>query len=106
MAQRRRGRNTGVLWGVVLLAIAYGGLLQYRRTLTGQAMLDGMIGVVLGLYVCSHPAANAVDLLFQGRGALRQMSSEWTGVGWLALNLLVLLIGWLVIVMGATRLVG
>ena len=106
MDQRRRGRNAAVLWGVVLLAIAYGGLLQSRRSLTGQAMLDGILGVILGLYVCSHPAANAVDLLFQRRGVLREMSSEWTGVGWLALNLLVLLVGWLVIVLGATRLVG
>jgi hypothetical protein len=106
MDQQRRGRNILVLWGLVLLAVTYGSLLHYRPTLTGQSMLDGMVGVILGLYICSHPAANAVDLLFLARGVLRQVSSEWSGIGWLALNLLVMLIGWLVIVDGATRFVG
>ena len=106
MQQRWRGRNTTVLWGLILLALAYGGLLRYLHTLTGINMLDGSIGVVLGLYICSRPAAHAVDLLFFERGAFHQLSSEWSGIGWLALNLLVLLVGWIVIVIGATRLVG
>ena len=91
---------------MVLLAIAYTGLLQYLRPLTGTHMLDGIIGVGLGLYICSHPAANAVDLLFFDRGVLQQASSEWSGIGWLALNLLVVLVGWFVIVVGVTRLVA
>lgn len=106
MDQRWRGHNTTVLWGLILLAMAYGGLLHYLHTLTGINILDGSMGVLLGLYICSHPAANAVDLLFFKRGALHQLSSEWSGVSWLALNVLVLLVGWIVIVIGATRLVG
>lgn len=106
MDQHQRRRNTKVLWRLILLAIAYGSLLYYRHTLTGANRLDGSIGVVLGLYICSHPAANAVDLLFFERGALYQISSEWSGITWLALNMLVLLVGWIVIVIGATRLAG
>lgn len=106
MDRRRRGHNTTVLWGLILLAMAYGGLLRYLHTLTGINIVDGSMGVLLGLYICSHPAANAVDLLFFERGALHQLSSEWSGIGWLALNFLVLLAGWVVIVIGATRLVG
>jgi hypothetical protein len=68
-------------------------------------VLDGSLGVILGLYICSHPAANAVDMLFFERYNLRQISSEWSGVGWLALNALVLLAGWMVIFIGLTRLV-
>lgn len=101
----RRGRNSGVLWGLILLVIVYIGLLRYLGTLTGVTLLDGIIGVALGLYVCSHPAANGVDLLFRERRGLPDDASAWSGVGWLALNLLVLVGGWLVIVTGTTRLV-
>lgn len=106
MDQGERGRKTRVLWGLILLAVAYGGVLRVLPALTGIATVDGIVGVILGLYICSHPAANAVDLMFYARGALRQVASGWSGVGWLALNALVVFIGWLVIVSGATRLVG
>ncbi|MBA2448184.1 MAG: hypothetical protein H0V51_09170 [Chloroflexi bacterium] len=103
---RSRRRNVMVLWGLVLLAIAFGALLHHRRTLTGLPLLDGALGVILGLYVCSHPAAHAIDLLFQARGAPDERASGWAGLGWLALNLLALLAGWLLIFLGTTRLVG
>ncbi|MBI3971960.1 MAG: hypothetical protein HY332_11775 [Chloroflexi bacterium] len=106
MHQHQRGRGTKVLWGLLLVAIAYGGLLYYRHTLTGRNTVDGMIGVILGLYVCSHPAANAVDALFLARAALRQVWSKWSGIRWLALNVVVALAGWLVIVSGAMRFAG
>jgi hypothetical protein len=101
--QHQHRRNTRILWGMVLLAIAYTGWFHYLHTLTGIPVLDGSIGVALGLYICSHPAANAVDMLFFERYNLRQIS-EWSGVGRLALNALVLLAGWMVIFVGLTRL--
>jgi hypothetical protein len=104
MGQRRRKRNTRVLWGMILLAIAYGILLRYLHTLTGTAMLDGSIGVALGLYICAHPAANAVNMLFFERDTLRQIP-EWSIVRWLLLNLVVLLAGWMVVFVGLRRLV-
>ena len=69
------------------------------------AYLDGIIGLAFGLYVCSHPAANAVSMLFFERQSLRQVSSGWSAVQWLALNLLTLLAGWMVVFIGITRLV-
>ena len=104
MDQHRRGRNIKALWGLVLLGIAYSGWFYYQRTLTGTNHVDGIISVLLGLYICSHPAANFLDLLFFARGA-HQVSSLPSTIFWLALNLLVLLIGWIVIFIGATRLV-
>jgi hypothetical protein len=65
-------------------------------------MLDGSVGVALGLYICSHPAANAVRMLFFERDTLRHIS-EWSVIRWLALNLLVLLAGWMVIFLGLRR---
>ena len=64
MDHHPRGRNTAVLWALILLGIAYSSLLYYGRRLTGTDKVDGIIGVLLGLYICSHPAANVVDLLF------------------------------------------
>jgi hypothetical protein len=45
-------------------------------------------------------------MLFYERGAFRRLTSGWAGIGWLALNLLVLFVGWLVIVSGAMRFAG
>ena len=101
-----RGRNIKTMWGLVLLSIAYSGWLYYQRTLTGTNKLDGMIGVLLGLYICSHPAANMLDLLFFGRAAGHQDSSARSNILWLALNVLVLLSGWTVIFVGTTRFVS
>jgi len=81
----------------------YGGLLSCQCISTGAHTLDGAIGVILGLYVCSHPAANAVDSLLFGHHAQRQISSRRSDMVWLALNLLALLSGWIVIFIGATR---
>ncbi len=46
----------------------------------------------------------ALDMLFFERGARRLVSSRRSGIVWLALNMLVLLIGWIVIIIGTTRL--
>ncbi len=91
---------------MLVLAILYTGLLHYRHSLTGRRVLDGSIGVVLALYICSRPAINAWDWLFFSRAHLRRIASTWVGVGWLALNTLVLLAGWVVLFVGLTRLVG
>jgi len=99
----RQGRNTWALWASVVAAAAYGVLLARLPTLTGEPKVDGAIGVVLGLYACSHPAANAIDALFYPRGALARVS--WLGAGWLALNGAVMVAGWLAIVAGVMRLV-
>ena len=106
MDQYRRGRNIKTLWAVVLFGITYSSLLYYQGTLTGANNVDGIIGVLFGLYICLHPAANLVDMLFFGRSARRQFPSKRSAVLWLAFNMLVLLIGWIVIFVGTTRFIG
>ncbi len=99
------GRNTQKLGALVLLGIVLSSLLCCRMTLTGRDNLDGVIAVVFGLYVCSHPAANMVDLLFfRRKGGFRFPSSRSAGL-WLMLNLLALVVGWMVIFLGTTRLI-
>jgi hypothetical protein len=106
MDQQRRGQKDLILSVLAVLGIAYGSLLYSRSTLTGTNNLDGIIGVVLGLYICSHPAANLIDMLFYRRGICYQFSSIRSAFWWLTLNVLVLLVSGVVIFVGTTRLIG
>jgi hypothetical protein len=98
-------RNTRVLWKLTLVAIAYLILLRVLPTSTRYPMLSGGIGVALGLYICAHPAANAVNMLFFERYTLQGIRSDGPLIRWLALNLFVLLMGWMVVFAGLRRLV-
>ena len=106
MGERRRGRNTKKLWALILVAIAYSGWFYFRRTLTGSDILDGSIGVLLGLYISAHPAANMLDMLFFFRHGGHEDSSWQSTLLWIALNVLVVLCGWNVIFVGTTRYVS
>jgi hypothetical protein len=94
-------RKTRLLVLLLVVAVIYT-VVPQTRTLTGNSRIDGQLGVVLGLFICAQPAANGVDVLFFDREALRRLSSGWLGIGWLLLNLFVLLCGWFVIVLGAS----
>lgn len=50
MDPKRRTHGTRILWALICLAAAYCGLLRYFGAFTGQPLLDGGLGVVLGLY--------------------------------------------------------
>jgi type VI protein secretion system component VasF len=102
--QRPSSRNTRALWILILVALLYGSLLYFRHGVTARHLPDGFIGVALGLFICSRPAANAVDLLYAERYGLRQITSTWDGIGWLALNLVVFFVGFAVIMSGTRQL--
>jgi hypothetical protein len=91
--------------GLALLAglgLAYVLWFSQQPILLGSHRLDGVVGILLGLYLGSHPAAHAIDLLFLERAARRPAS--WPRqAAWLALNGLALLVSLLVIIVGATR---
>jgi hypothetical protein len=106
MDQERRGLRVMTLSVLVVLGIAYISLLYSRHALTGMNHLDGIIGLVLGLYICSHPAANLVDILFYRQGIRHRFSSKRRALFWLALNVVVLFIGGIVIFAGTTQLIG
>lgn len=96
-------RNVRLLWALLISALVYLGLVLGLHTITGNPLGDGSIGVILGLFICSRPAGHAIDLLFAQRGEFQRLAREPSGLGWLALNLLVLCAGWVVIVIGAMR---
>ena len=105
MDQQRVGRKIFTLSVLAVVGVAYS-FLYSRGTLTGRNHLDGIIGVVLGLYICSHPAAHLIDMLFYRRGIRYRFSSTRSVVLWLALNVLVLLISGVVIFVGTTGLIA
>jgi len=104
LPRARHNRNRVALWRLILLAVGYGLLVSHLETLTGSATVDGAIGLGIGLFICAHPAANAVNMLFFERDLLRRLS-ELSIVRWLALNLVVLLVGWAVVYVGLRTLV-
>ena len=104
--QNRITHNLPVLGLLVLLASLYTGWFAYFSALTGNARLDGSLGLLLGLYVCSHPAANMLDmLLFMTADTREGITATRSGQFWLALNALTLLAGWVAIFSGAMRFV-
>ena len=93
-----------MLWALILAAVAYAAIFHYALNLTGSVRMDGVIGIMLGLYICSHPAANFLDLfLFSGRSAPK-FESIWSALLWFAFNALVMAAGWFDIFIGATKL--
>jgi membrane protein YqaA with SNARE-associated domain len=105
MNQPRLEHHTKRMWISVLLAIAYGSLLLYLHIFTGSNTLDGIIGVMLGLYIGSHPAAHLLDLLYLPHGARQDLLSSQSGIWWLVLNILMLFVGLITITVGANRFV-
>jgi hypothetical protein len=103
MTQQIYQPNTVRMWMLLVPASGYLAWIFYLPALSGGTLIDGSIGVLLGLFVCSHPAANGIDLLFLQRGAFRQAVRHASGVEWLVLNALVMFVGWIVLVVGASR---
>ena len=106
MGDGRPGSSPTVLVALLLLAAGYGALVTLQPALTGNALLDGVIGIGLGLYICSHPAAAMIDLLYADRLERERLISGWWESGWVGLNVLVMVGGRIVTVAGATRFVS
>jgi hypothetical protein len=93
------------VWSIVIAAV-YGALLYLWHGILGDAVLDGAIGIVLGLYTCSHPASYFLNLLFFERGSVPDDPRVPTGWSWAGFNVVVMIVGWLVVVVGAMQMAG
>jgi hypothetical protein len=95
---RRRGlRSTAGLIGLTLVALAYGFI---ESVVVVSSYWDGVLGVVLGLFICAQPAANLIDSFYRARTA------RGGEPGWLSplLNGLTMLAGIIVIILGTVQL--
>jgi hypothetical protein len=91
------------LAGMTLLGVAWVIVSILLGTITGRTQADGIIGVILGLYVSSFPVRHFVDLLIYWKTESARFPTRRSLGWWIALNAVVLLAGWLVIVFAAAR---
>ena len=98
--------NSDILSVLLVPASGYLAWQYFLPFATGQYKVDGIVGVLLGLYICSYPAANGIDLIFADRGGLKRIFSRRSGFVWLTLNTLVMILGWFIIFIGASRFTG
>jgi hypothetical protein len=104
--QARIGHNMLVLCCLVGLSFFFVGWVGYFGRLTDNSRLDGSIGMLLGLFICSHPASNVLDmLLFMSADVRESITASFAGRCWLLLNLLAMVAGWVTIFSGALRFV-
>ncbi len=103
MKSRQPKRNTVLLMVLIGLAGIYCLWLSFSRPLTGNWKVDGILGVLFGLFTASQPAANVLDLLFFARSDLRRGLSRRVYAMWWLLNGLALAAGWFAIVFGLIR---
>ncbi len=85
-----RKRNPTFLLALAGIAAVFAGWLHFMSSLTGLARLDGGLAVLLGLYICSQPVANFLDLVLYQRIYASYGSSRQSTFWWLALNTAVL----------------
>ena len=103
MEQHNHARTITTFMVLIVLAVIYGGILHFHHALTGSTRLDGIVGVMLGLYICSLSAAQLIDVLFELARAQVRTQSPLVRTYWVVFNLLILLLGLIVIIIGTTR---
>lgn len=99
-------RNIQLLVGMLLLAAGYIGWLVYAGSFMNSNRLEGTLGILLGLYIGSHPAANMLDiLLFMNADTREGLITTNRGRVWLLLSGLTGLASWAVIFAATLRFV-
>ncbi len=98
MEHRRSAWSISLLLGLILVALIYSGIMYTRSVFAPDDWGAGTIGVLLGLFICSRPAANLLDLLY--RSHYSGPPSLWV---WLTLNGLTLLAGVIVVFLGVMQ---
>lgn len=96
--------NTGLLCSVIVLGIVYALWLYIRSTITGSNFWDATIGVLLGIYICSRPVSNLLDMIYAQNVRWKELKKR-AGMTWLIMNFITTFVGWATIVLGATRMV-
>lgn len=79
-------RRTRSLLALLVLAAIYGLWFHQQQALSGDRTVDGTFSVILGLYICSRPAGNAIDLIFIERRRFHRLVTESSSLQWLALK--------------------
>jgi len=81
-------------------AAIYAAVIVQRQPAPGGRQFDGVAGVLLGLFICSRPAANLLDALYRSS----RFGAAGPGWWWAALNVLTFTAGLILIIIGAMQL--
>lgn len=103
MEGRRRRRDGPMMAALIALAVLYAAWLSFQGGLSGADRVDGVIGVLLGLWTSSYPASHFLDLLLFHRSTLLRAGDRKSIVPWLLINAVGLAIGLTIIIVGMTR---
>ncbi len=95
-----RKRHPAVLWILLAVAMVFGLLVHFRPTLTGNDEVNGLGGVCLGLFMAAFPAANFLNMLLFELGGKRWHGLRRASLPWVLLNLVVLVAGLVMVVVG------
>ncbi len=98
MKTKQHGYSLKWFAGLTLAAVVYGIWIFTLTPATAHEPLEGILGIVLGLFICSHPCGNILDIWIYKRNTLEP------GFWGYAVNLLILFTGWLVIFLGTLQL--
>jgi hypothetical protein len=98
-----KARRAWPLVAAACLSALYLGITIAAGGWEGRPTWDGVLGVVLGLFICSIPVRHFLDLLIYWRIEGARFRSLRALSWWVAANAAVLAAGWLVIVVGTTR---
>jgi hypothetical protein len=96
-------QKTRFLTWLLLISTGYSSLLYLHFPLTGIFRLDGTIGVMTGIYVCAHPAANVADFVLYGKHLRIDKLPIRPIIIWWMLNSMVMVAGLFVFVLGLLR---
>jgi hypothetical protein len=96
-------RDAAWLGAMVAVGAAWIAISSVVGSITGSRPADGIVGIILGLYVSSFPARHFVDLLIYWKTEGARFPTRRSLGWWIALNAGVLLAGFLVIVFAAAR---
>jgi hypothetical protein len=99
----KQSRDVRSLVFMILLCGLYSIVLRLHVPLTGIHQLDGIFGVLLGLYTSSQPVANVLDIILYGRYLTVRSPSRRSLAAWWALNILSGLAGLVAIVTSLLR---
>ena len=103
MQKRVNEQNTKALWILIVAAVIIRIMFQAWPLITGVPEVDGLFAVFFGFYICSKAAANFLNLILYELNTRRLGAIIRIHISWLGLNVLVMLSGLMLVVIGIYR---
>jgi hypothetical protein len=104
--KKQRSKDIRFLVILITLCAVYSLLLHFHFHFLTSIQVEGILGVMLGLFSCAQTASNALDYFLYGRYKETRQTSPNSKLIWWGLNGSVLIAGWISIVTSLFRYSG